>query len=256
MTANWDSYLCTIDGRPASILVDLALWDKTPMEGYPLLGHAGFEVAAPDAWGFPGEEEYARLAAGEERLAEALCKDDACVYAGRSMSAGRFDCFFYLSRDTARTWLERVRELAETAETAVSEDPGWDCYRAFLYPDERGLLAISNRRACEALAGQGDDPEQSRAVEHLADFASEADALAFAEAVRGRGFAVSAPERQDDGQDNREDSERDNTPYAVFTVRFTRPDRPVEMDAITAPLADLAGEHGGAYRGWSAPVVA
>ena len=54
MTANWDSYLCAIDGKPASILVDLSLWDAAPMAGYPLLGHAGFEVAAPDAWGFPG----------------------------------------------------------------------------------------------------------------------------------------------------------------------------------------------------------
>lgn len=248
MSANWDSYLCAVDGKPASILVDLSLWDAAPMADYPLLGHARFEIAAPDSYGFPGEREYERLADEEERLAEALCRDGLCVHAGRSMSAGHFDCFFYLRRESSRAWLERVRELSEGAEAGVGEDPAWDCYRAFLYPDEGALLAICNRRACDDLAQQGDDPEQSRIVEHLAEFAAETDALAFSRALRDMDFSVSAPVRGEDGE-----PDRGQHPYAV---RFTRPDRPADMDEITASLAELAAGHAGRYRGWSAPVVA
>ncbi len=95
-SGNWDSYLCTIDGKPASILVDLSLMDAAPMPDFPLLGHVGLAVAEPDAWGFPGEEEYGRLSALEDALTGGLLPDACCVYAGRSMSGGRFGCFFYL----------------------------------------------------------------------------------------------------------------------------------------------------------------
>lgn len=247
MSANWDSYLCSINGRPASILVDLSLLDAAPMADHPILGHAGFVVSNPDARGFPDEEEYGRLAAKEERLAGALSRDAFCIYAGRSMSAGRFDCFFYLKENTGRQWLDRVRELEDAAETSVSEDRDWDCYRSFLYPDARDLLAISNRRARAALAEQGDDPEQCRQIEHMADFTSESGALAFSEALRGMEFSPSPPEPAGDA--------RPEDPFA-FRVRFSRPDSPVDLDELSCALADLAGEHAGIYRGWTAPLVA
>lgn len=283
MNANWDSYLCTIDGRPASILVDLSLQKAAPLAEYPLLGHARFTVAAPDSLGFPGEEEYARLAEQEHILAETLARDVEAVYAGRSISAGLFDCFFYLSKKAALTWLEQVRQLAESAQAGLSEDPDWDCYLSFLYPDAQAMLTISNRRACEELAEQGDDPEQSRTIEHLASFRSEAEALAFSEAVRGLDFSPSAPEaaphdpndpdnpdspnapNNPDNPDAPDDQDTPNNPDNSgseedtdfpFRVRFRRPDSPAELDQTTFALFALAREHAGIYGGWAAPVVA
>lgn len=247
MSANWDSYLCTIDGEPASILVDLSLLNAPPLARHPLLGHARFTVDSPDARGFPEAEEYERLTAKEKHLADALSRDDFCVYAGRSMSAGRFDCFFYLRADSGRQWLERVRELDDAAEASVSEDRDWECYRVFLYPGPRDILSINNRRACEALAGQGDDPERSRQIEHLADFTSESGALHFTNALRDMDFCLSAPEAPEDG---------DPAGPFVFRVRFRRPDIPADLDELTFALACLAEDHAGIYRGWAAPVVA
>lgn len=275
MRENWDSYLCRVDGKPALILVDLALAEAAPFPDLPIVGYVSVGLKAPDGNGFPDEKEALRLAALEDALAwnltgpltDLLTGDAAAVYAGRSLSDGRLDCFFYLNEED--NWCSRVSDAVRDfkdyeIEAGTDNDVAWDTYRTFLYPGEYDLLSMQNRRSCRALLEAGDNPEVSRVIEHYAEFADEASAGSFSAEVRKQGFspetAVGEADTSTESVQLREQNsahlEGASSVALLFLVRFSRPDSPLAMDTVTCDLWDAAKAHGGVYRGWSAPVVA
>lgn len=249
MSGNWDTYFCRVDGNPASILVDLALADVAPLAAFPVMGYLSVGLRLPDEHGLPARDEYERLGALEDHLERVLTAGAEAVYAGRSATAGRFDCFFYL-RD-GEDWGTRAAGAMSCFpeydwEAGAQNDASWQAYSEFLFPDAYAMHGIQNRRALGDLLEQGDDPEKSRDIEHWAVFAGEAEAGNFARAVREKGFAVlSAPSPAESG----------GAPEREFFVRFSRPDAPEGIDEISYPLLELALEHGGAYQGWACPVM-
>lgn len=237
MTGDWDSYLCEIDGKPGSVIVDLSLFDAPDMSQRTLLGRVAFKIDAPDAFGFPDAEEYKRLEEHEKNMTAALCKDLDCVYAGRVINAGTIQCFFYLEESRADAWLARMREQKGATGSCVDADPAWECYKNLLYPDDITLLEITNRRACEQLAELEVDTAQVRTIEHVAEFESEANAIAFSTAVINQDFITADPRLAAENK-------------AVYSVRFSRPDAPDEIHGVTLSLDGLARQHSGTYRGW------
>ncbi|MCL1939857.1 MAG: DUF695 domain-containing protein [Desulfovibrionaceae bacterium] len=259
MSGNWDTYFCQVDGSPASILVDLDLAEGAPHAAFPYMGYISVKVCFPDEHGLPGQEEYERLGELEDALESAITADDQAVYAGRSASSGHFDFFFYLR--SGEDWGTRAGEVMATFseyawESGRQDDPEWQGYSSFLFPDDYAMNGIQNRRALRELAEQGDDGQKSREIEHWAVFSSPEPAAAFSQAVREGGFSLLPEPPVDSGEEPVFGQLPVGLPEAWVSVRFSRPDTPEDIDAVTYPLVELVQAHGGAYQGWACPVVA
>lgn len=279
MSGNWDTYLRQIDGRPASILVDLELAKGAPHTAFPYLAHIRVSLHHPDERGLPRQEEYERLGALEDHLDRVLAAGDQAVYVGRSASAGRFDFFFYLRRD--ENWESRAGNAMASFpeyvwETGLHTDPAWENYIGFLFPDVYAMNDIQNRRALRELEEQGDAPELSREIEHWAVFPDEDQARSFVGVLRDSGFAVLSGTglHERDNEAARPKAAESGAPLATHDsgkaaepgghampgndcfVHFSRPDAPEDINALTSLLVELAGAYGGRYQGWTCAVVA
>ena len=246
MSGNWDTYLCQVDGSPAAILVDLDLAKDAPDAAFPYMGYISVTLRSPDEQGLPKQEEYERLGEVEDALESVLTADAQAVYAGRSALDGHFDFFFYLRR--GEHWGSRAGEVMAAFpeyvwESGCQDDPGWQSYTSFLFPDDYAMNGIQNRRALRELAEQGDDMQKSREIEHRAVFSSPESAEAFSLALRESDFTL-LPDQQNS-----------DFPETWISVRFSRIDAPEDIDAVTYPLVELARTHNGAYQGWACPVV-
>lgn len=262
MTENWDVYFCTVDDRPASILVNLGCGEFAPMPGYPFMGYISLEVREPDENGFPGPGEFDELNALEDGLEAALSAGEKTVYVGRCATDGRLDFFYYLQ--SGEGWIDSVADFMDASSGHVwdagsAPDQEWSCYLEFLFPGERDMLAIQNRRACQRLRKSGDDTARARAIDHWLAFADEAAAAAFSAAAGERGYQVERVQNAP-GQEGAEDGAEDGAQapgrsFFVHGLRLSRTDAPDDIDAVSFTLAELAEESGGRYRGWSSPVT-
>jgi len=250
MNGNWDSYLCEIDGKPAVILVDLDLARGAPNSAFPYMARISVKVRFPDEHGLPKQEEHERLGELEDALERALTTDEQAIYAGRSAVDGHCDFFFYLRSG------EHLGAQAETVMAAYSEyawesggqdDPEWQHYRSFIFPDAYALTGIQNWRALRELAERSDDAQKSRTIEHWAVFNSPEAAAAFRLAIQEEGFSPLPGEKNP--------YLPEHLPEHLTVVCFSRPDTPENIDAVTYPLVALAQAQSGVYQGWACPVA-
>ncbi|MDR3073849.1 MAG: DUF695 domain-containing protein [Deltaproteobacteria bacterium] len=242
MSDDWDGYFTYVEDRPATMLLDLGLAEEAPIPGLSVMAYITVDFLAPDENGFSGRGEDARLIALEDALVSAL-SHDMCLFVGRCTTGGRREFFFYM--DNAGE-LERKVEavLARFEEYAwdmgLVEEPGWDTYLEFLYPDEQGMDAIRNSRQCRELEARGDDLARPRSIRHRLRFGTGADRDAFIREVEREGFTAAVQGKEDGGG---------------FALLVRRPDPPNDIDDVAWPLRELAGAHGGVYDGWDCEAV-
>lgn len=232
---NWDFYLCNLNDAVASIALDLAATAPDPER--PWLLCVRIEMNEPTEHGLSSPEEADELAEFEDALTVALGVQGA-FQVGRITRAGFREFIFYGKEDEPLA--ELLDDVVPDFEFAVGwrteEDPEWDFYREFLFPDPRTRQWMRDRSVCDQLREHGDDPEAARPVDHWVKFADEASASAFAAEAGAQGFTV-----------GREGSE----------VHLVRAD-PTELGAIhdvVWGLVELAAQHGGEHTGWGAPIV-
>jgi regulator of RNase E activity RraB len=246
LTSDWDSYVVRVDGKVASIVVDLGALPKAPSAALPYLGCFRLHMNAPRADGLSGSTERDALIAIEDALSEELV-ENGTVYVGRCTSNARRDFFFYLPKPDG--WSARARDCMRTFpgyrfESFVRDDREWSTYRDFLYPSAGVLRSISNRRACRQLEKQGDALRATREIDHFASFHDTAARDAFVRDAERLGFAVRAITGPG------ETSSR-------CSVQLWRGDVPSfpGIDDVTRPLLELAAKHGGEYDGWETQVL-
>ena len=68
MSKDWDSYLCEIDGKPASVFVDMGIAEDVPLQRLPVLAWVQLPLRSPTADGLADEAESATLQAIEQAL--------------------------------------------------------------------------------------------------------------------------------------------------------------------------------------------
>ena len=277
MTDNWDSYLCEVDGKPASILVDLGAVALAPVQRFPYLAYVTITLRDPDENGFPRREEYEVLSVLEDALETALTVSGAAMHIGRCITGGRYELVFYTVG--AEDWNSRVSALMQSFSpyewnAEAQYEPGWDTYLGFLFPGVHDLLNIQNRRLCRRLQDEGDDLSRTRLISHWLNFLDSESGKDFCLAAQSLGFLVEASEA-DNGLRGIASAARsgDHTVHLgeglrvahasvgrpgaespPFQVRLSRIDAPEDMDEISFMLLELAEEFGGAYQGWSCPM--
>lgn len=243
---NWDFFMCRIEGAPASIRTNLALIEVAPLEGLSQRLQFYIKMQNPRPDGLSSNEEYPILCDIEDALgdkAEAI----GAVLAGVVKSEGFLELWFYT---------QNAEVLAKTCEDAlqtfegyqsgynIAEDPEWEDYFGFLYPDEFSYQTMQNRKVLMQLEKNGDKMEVPREIDHFIYFKEAAQQQAFAKEAEAKGFKV----RFNDDEFV-EDRKAEGKEYP-YMVEATREDSPLAIDDIVWDLLELASPFEGNYDGW------
>ena len=243
---NWDFFMCRIEGAPASIRTNLALIEVAPLEGLSQRLQVYIKMQNPRPDGLSSNEEYPILCDIEDAIgdkAEAI----GAILAGVVKSEGFLELWFYT---------QNAEALAKTCEDAlqtfegyqsgynIAEDPEWEDYFGFLYPDEFSYQTMQNRKVLMQLEKNGDKMEVPREIDHFIYFKEAAQQQAFAKEAEAKGFKVRF---NDDEFVEERKAEGKEYPYMV---EATREDSPLAIDDIVWDLLELASPFEGNYDGW------
>lgn len=153
-------------------------------------------------------------------------------------------------------YTQNAEALAKTCEDAlqtfegyqsgynIAEDPEWEDYFGFLYPDEFSYQTMQNRKVLMQLEKNGDKMEVPREIDHFIYFKEAAQQQAFAKEAEAKGFKV----RFNDDEFV-EDRKAEGKEYP-YMVEATREDSPLDIDDIVWDLLELASPFEGNYDGW------
>ena len=243
---NWDFFMCRIEGAPASIRTNLALIEVAPLEGLTQRLQFYIKMQNPRPDGLSSNEEYPILCDIEDAIGEKAGATGA-VLAGVVRSEGFLELWFYTQNPEA---------LAKTCEDAlqtfegyqsgynIAEDPEWEDYFGFLYPDEFSYQTMQNRKVLMQLEKNGDKMEVPREIDHFFYFKEAAQQQAFAKEAEDKGFKV----RFNDDEFV-EDRKAEGKEYP-YMVEASREDSPLDIDDIVWDLLELASPFEGNYDGW------
>ena len=243
---NWDFFMCRIEGAPASIRTNLALIEVAPLEGLSQRLQFYIKMQNPRPDGLSSNEEYPILCDIEDAIGE-KARATGAVLAGVVKSEGFLELWFYT---------QNAEALAKTCEDAlqtfegyqsgynIAEDPEWEDYFGFLYPDEFSYQTMQNRKVLMQLEKNGDKMEVPREIDHFFYFKEAAQQQAFAKEAEAKGFKV----RFNDDEFV-EDRKAEGKEYP-YMVEATREDSPLDIDDIVWDLLELASPFEGDYDGW------
>ena len=243
---NWDFFMCRIEGAPASIRTNLALIEIAPLEGLSQRLQFYIKMQNPRPDGLSSNEEYPILCDIEDAIGE-KAEATGAVLAGVVKSEGFLELWFYTQN--AEALAKTCEEALQTFEGYqsgynIAEDPEWEDYFGFLYPDEFSYQTMQNRKVLMQLEKNGDKMEVPREIDHFIYFKEAAQQQAFAKEAEAKGFKVRF---NDDEFVEERKAEGKEYPYMV---EATREDSPLAIDDIVWDLLELASPFEGNYDGW------
>lgn len=242
----WKPYLCNVNGKPASILVDLDLRNSAPVPSKPWLLWAWVYFQSPRADGLSSGAEAPTLYEIEDALYAKVSKFCGAQPCGRITTEGRREFYFYGETDIG---FRKAAEIALSAfekykfDIGAKSDPSWHQYLGVLYPSPQDLQRIANMDLLDVFAKQGDVHSVSREVQHWLYFPSAAARSLFRDAVLASGFKV-ASEAVAEGA----------MPF-VISVVLVQPIDQGSINETVVELLNLCQDFEGDYDGREAPVI-
>ena len=243
---NWDFFMCRIEGAPASIRTNLALIEVAPLEGLTQRLQFCIKMKNPRPDGLSSNEEYPILCDIEDAIGE-KAKAAGAVLVSVIKSEGVLELWFYC--DNAETLVDICQKTLGNFEGYLYqdfsvEDPEWEDYFGFLYPDEFSYQTMQNRKVLMQLEKNGDKMEVPREIDHFIYFKEAAQQQAFAKEAEAKGFKV-----RFNNDEFVEDRKAEGKEYP-YMVEATREDSPLAIDDIVWDLLELASPFEGNYDGW------
>ncbi len=245
MTENWKPYLCNVNDKLASILVDLGLREIAPISSKPWLLWTWVYFKSPRADGLSDGKEAPTLYKIEDALA--LCVERACkaIPCGRITTEGRREFYFY---GETKEGFHKAVEAALTGfqyrfSAGHQEDPLWEEYLNVLYPSPENLQRISNMDLLDVLKAKGDVLTVAREVQHWMYFDSERSRSLFRDAVAVAGFRIVS-----------ESDSQAELPYGISVARTQSIDQR-SIDHTVMELWNLSRRFDGEYDGWETPII-
>ena len=243
---NWDFFMCRIEGVPASIRTNLALIEVAPLEGLTQRLQFCIKMKNPTPEGFPSNEEYPILCAIEDAIGE-KAEAAGAVLVSVIKSEGVLELWFYC--DNAETLVDICQKTLGNFEGYLYqdfsvEDPEWEDYFGFLYPDEFSYQTMQNRKVLMQLEKNGDKMEVPREIDHFIYFKEAAQQQAFAKEAEAKGFKV-----RFNNDEFVEDRKAEGKEYP-YMVEATREDSTLAINDIVWDLLELASPFEGNYDGW------
>jgi uncharacterized protein (TIGR01619 family) len=246
MTDNWKPYICNVNGRLASILVNLGLRNSVPISSKPWLLWVWVYSQAPRPDGLSDSKEAPTLYKIEDALTSALTRECQTILSGRITTEGRREFYFY--GETKGRFSKAVTEALNGFEgyrfdVGEQEDPSWNQYLNVLYPSVENLERIANMDLLDELVKKGDVLTVPREVQHWMSFRSEQSRGLFREAVTTAGYGIMG-ETLSDGE----------FPFGISVTRTQSIEQKV-IDQTVIELLRLCHTFNGDYEGWETPVV-
>jgi hypothetical protein len=243
---DWDFYYCRVDDKPASIYLDLAAIEEAPKASLPCMAYIRLSMREPRPDGLSSQAEFGTLCALEDHLVATLI-NDGVQYLGRCTTNACRDFVFYIAH--AQAWPTHVAASMQafpdySYEVGTREDPEWSTYTGYLYPGERDLQIIQNRRVCQLLEERGDALQAPREIDHWLSFASPQALANYVQAVAPQGFAVRSQASEPDEAGR-------------YSLQLWRTDVPgySAINEVALPLFDLARASEGVYEGWESVLI-
>jgi uncharacterized protein (TIGR01619 family) len=246
MTENWKSYLCNVNGKLASIFVNLSLRADVPLSSKPWLLWTWVYFQIPRADGLSDGKEAPTLYQIEDALN--LCVFRACqaIPCGRITTEGRREFYFY--GETENGFGHAVKAALKGFEgyrydIGSQEDLEWGQYLNVLYPSPEDLQRIANMDLLDVLRKKGDVLTVAREVQHWMYFGSEESRARFRDAVMAVSFRVIS-----------ESTSKADLPFGIVVAR-TQSIEQESIDHTVLELLHLSRRFDGDYDGWETPVV-
>jgi uncharacterized protein (TIGR01619 family) len=246
MADNWKPYLCNVNGKLASILVNLGLRDSAPITSKPWLLWMWVYFQSPRPDGLSYTEEAPTLYKIEDALTVRAARACRAILSGRITTEGRREFYFY--GETKDGFRKAVGEALKGFEgykfdLGVEEDSSWNQYLNVLYPSLQDLERIANRDLLDELAKRGDVLTVPREVQHWMSFRTEQSRTVFREAAIGAGYSI-VGETESEGE----------FPWGISVARTQSIEQAV-IDQTVIELLRLCRSFNGDYDGWETKVV-
>lgn len=247
MAENWDSYICNVNGKLASVFVDLSLRETAPDSTRPYLVYVWVKMRSPRSDGLSSQEETEALWKLGDTLSTSLERQLNAVLVGRITTQGRREFYFYAPQPPPdSTVIDHSLSpfSGYEYEMGTQEDSLWDQYLSVLYPSREELQKIKNRQVLEVLQQKGDQLSESRQVSHWIYFKTEANRDTFSRAMRELKYEI-LPCKQDPQSPH---------PYGV---QLRRTDH-VDEESINETVLEIfrfARASNGDYDGWETELV-
>ena len=246
-SVEWDSYFSNVNGKLASLFVNLALHKTAPMEDKPYVVWVSIKMNNPREDGLSSNEESNELYKIEDSLVDRLNAEFKSVYVGRVTSEGDRDLYFYFG-DTSfydKTISDVMKTFpAYSFDFGAKEDKTWSGYLDFLYPTPRQFESMLNRRVIHQLEKEGDKLAQAREVDHWIYFKTDMDREVFLSKIKAEGFSV---------VNMYFDKSLGKYSYALHIKRVDKVDFK-SVDSYVIHLWEVAEECNGDYDGWETSV--
>lgn len=245
---NWDAYVMQINHKPVSVVVDLDFGTSPEAKEKKnvIIVQLNLKRVQPD--GMPVRNEIKTLDSIENRLVSGLASALNAQYTGRYTQVGKRDFYFY-SNDTSNCIHHVATVLqhfpAYTWAVLVNRDEELSNYLNVLYPTQKEMERIQNRRMVDALHTKGDQLTTARKVDHFLFFKTVADRKKFAGVVQDSGFVVENAGKEIGVKDR---------PYSLHISRTDKVDYD-SIDKVSLYLWELAMHYFGKYDGWETFVV-
>lgn len=241
---DWNFYLTEIDGKLASISLNLALKEFIPNKEKPNLTWIYVKLNSPSDKGLTTDEESEILFDIEDQFLGKINRNNS-LYIGRLTSDGSRDFYFYSKNsDLFKSEAEKISREYPNYKILIhsKEDKDWNSYLD-IYPSELDFQSISNRSVLENLEKNGDNLSKAREVFHWIYFNNEIDRTNYIDAILKENFVVA-------------EENFDKMNQLPFGLQIKRVDYVGynEIDEYTLLLWKLARENNGDYDNWETSV--
>lgn len=243
---DWDFYCCEVDDRPAIISLDLNLAEAAPHKNLPNMVYISIKLNRKSADGLPAPSELGELCRLEDRLLESVEKaTQNAAFCGRVTTNGCRDLIFYTSEP------EVLKNIFKNAmimhiptrqfELGCKNDPTWDTYFSFLFPNKLELNTIFNQRRIARIKECNIQIPEKQIISHTLFFSEIESRDKFILSAIDEYFSIESVV----GDENKDLSRR-------WCVRISREENlDIEhMNALTNELVETVKSCGGIYDGW------
>jgi len=247
MTEHWVSYFCNVNGKVASIFLDIDLRNIAPDTGRPWLLWLWIYFKQPRPDGLSSSEEFPALCAIEDKVNNAIGPNCRALRAGRITTDGRRE-FYYYAPNSSR-FDATVADLMKSVpgyefDHGIQHDPAWNQYLNVLFPSDDDLQKILNREVLDVMENKGDQPEIPREVLHWAYFPTEINRADFEAAVQTKGYRINSKSHQPEGEN----------PYGLCLGKVQQCTSDA-IDVSVLELRKLSQLFKGEYDGWESQVM-
>ena len=250
--AGWDAYFARYDEGLGSVALNMDVASSAPRRDLPFLLVIGLTCRKHTGDGFPVQREFKRM----NRLSDDIIREVFSTSGSARTHGVPVGTFTYQSQRLEYIYVADTTELRAALETykskyasysfriELTEDPEWDTYRNFLYPNEAVRTYMMNNRAVTQMSDAGDALSRPRFVEHLIYFDTIKDRELFIRYLGGTKYDIK----------DEHNTRRDSLRYQVRVARFGMVSLE-EMNNQTTYLCSKARKFNGVYDGWITKLI-